>query len=317
MLIKNLPEWHLPEREATSESLFVSRRQWLAGAVAAGLVPAAMPFAPALAATPDLPRLKAAKSRYVVKEDVTSYEDITSYNNFYEFGTDKGDPARYAGSLKARPWTITVEGLVNKPKRFDVDALIRTMPLEERTYRFRCVEAWSMVVPWVGFPLSALLKEVEPTANAKYVQFVTLADPKQMPGLRYQVVNWPYVEGLRLDEAMHPLTLMTVGLYGRILPNQNGAPIRLIVPWKYGFKNIKSIVAIRLTDRQPKTAWNELQPSEYGFYSNVNPDVDHPRWSQKKERRIGEFLRRPTLPFNGYADQVAGLYKGMDLRKYI
>jgi sulfoxide reductase catalytic subunit YedY len=252
---------------------------------------------------------------YTVDEPRTSYADITSYNNFYEFGLDKGDPAENAGSLITRPWTVRIEGEVNKPGVFDLDTLSKWFPLEERVYRLRCVEAWSMVIPWLGFPLAALLARVEPTSRAKYVAFQTLQDPAQMPGQRDATLDWPYVEGLRIDEAMHPLTLLALGLYGKALPNQNGAPIRLVVPWKYGFKSIKSIVAIRLVERMPKTTWNDAAASEYGFYANVNPAVDHPRWSQATERRIGELSRRKTLPFNGYAEQVASLYAGLDLHK--
>jgi len=247
---------------------------------------------------------------------MTPLRDVTSYNNFYEFGTDKGDPAANAGTLRPRPWTVAIEGEVNRPQVVDIDQLIKWAPLEERIYRMRCVEAWSMVVPWLGFPLGELIKRVEPTSRARYVVFTTLLDPEQMPEQRRTVLDWPYVEGLRLDEAMHPLTLLVMGLYGKPLPNQNGAPLRLVVPWKYGFKGIKSIVKIRFTEKQPLTTWNSAAPEEYGFYANVNPEVDHPRWSQATERRIGEFLRRPTLPFNGYAEQVAGLYSGMDLRRF-
>jgi sulfoxide reductase catalytic subunit YedY len=246
---------------------------------------------------------------------MTSHKDVTTYNNFYEFGTDKTDPSDNAHTLKTRPWTVAVEGEVKKPKVYDIDELLKLAPLEERIYRMRCVEGWSMVIPWVGYSLSELIKRVEPSGKAKYVEFITLADPAQMPGVRYAVLQWPYVEGLRMDEAMHPLAILCLGLYGEVLPNQNGAPVRVVVPWKYGFKNGKSIVKIRFTEQQPKTAWNLAQPSEYGFYSNVNPQVDHPRWSQAKERRIGEFGKRPTLMFNGYADQVASLYAGMDLKK--
>lgn len=250
----------------------------------------------------------------------TSYADITSYNNFYEFGMDKVDPARHAGALKLRPWTVTVEGEVRKPATFDIDTLMRLAPMEERVYRLRCVEGWSMVVPWVGWSLSELIKRVEPTGNAKFVQFVTLADRAQMPGLRSSVLEWPYVEALRLDEATHPLAMLSFGLYGEVLPPQNGAPVRLVVPWKYGFKSGKSIVRIRFVEKQPRTSWELAAPQEYGFYSNVNPQVDHPRWSQATERRIGEdgllSRRRPTLMFNGYEPQVGQLYAGMDLRKF-
>jgi sulfoxide reductase catalytic subunit YedY len=253
-------------------------------------------------------------------DKVTALKDITSYNNFYEFGTDKADPAAYASSLQTRPWKVSVEGLVGKPKVFDIDDLLKLSPLEERVYRMRCVEGWSMVIPWVGYSLSNLLKQVDPLGSAKYVEFVSLADKKQMRGVNSEVLNWPYVEGLRLDEANHPLTLLTLGLYGDVLPKQNGAPVRIVTPWKYGFKSAKSIVKIRLTEKQPATSWNVANASEYGFYSNVNPEVDHPRWSQATERRIGDdkgfFAPKiKTLKFNGYGDQVASLYAGMDLKK--
>jgi len=256
------------------------------------------------------------KSSFSTSEKLNSFKDITNYNNFYELGTDKSDPAENAKYLTTRPWTVAVEGEVKKAKTYAIDALTKIAPLEERIYRLRCVEAWSMVIPWVGFPLNALIKLAEPTGNAKYIQFVTLLDPKRMPGQKFPVLEWPYVEGLRMDEAMHPLTILSVGLYGETLPAQNGAPIRIVVPWKYGFKSIKSIVKIRFVEKQPPTAWNLMQAQEYGFYSNVNPEVDHPRWSQATERRIGEFFRRKTLMFNGYGDQVADLYRGMDLKKY-
>ncbi|MEK8022734.1 MAG: protein-methionine-sulfoxide reductase catalytic subunit MsrP [Candidatus Hydrogenedentota bacterium] len=247
-------------------------------------------------------------------EDKTPYKDVTAYNNFYEFGIDKSDPAAYASTLQPRPWTITVEGECAKPQVIDIDQLVKWFPLEERVYRMRCVEAWSMVIPWVGYSLGDLLKKLEPTSRAKYVAFTTLHDPDQMPGQKGGSLDWPYVEGLRLDEAMNPLTLLAVGLYGKVLPNQNGAPIRLVVPWKYGFKGIKSIVSIRFTEEQPPTTWNKTAPREYGFYANVNPDVPHPRWSQASERRIGEWTRRATLPFNGYGADVAAMYAGMDLK---
>ena len=250
------------------------------------------------------------------EEKWTSLEDVTRHNNFYEFGTDKTDPARNAHTLKTRPWTVQVEGEVAKPRHFDLDDLHKLAPLEERVYRLRCVEGWSMVIPWLGFPLAALLKQVEPTRNAHYVEFITLMDAEQMPGQKRTLLDWPYTEGLRIDEATHPLTLLALGLYGKELPNQNGAPVRLVVPWKYGFKSAKSLVRIRLTEKMPQTTWNLAVPAEYGFYANVNPAVDHPRWSQARERRIGEFFRRPTLLFNGYADQVASLYSGMDLARY-
>ncbi|MCH8685751.1 protein-methionine-sulfoxide reductase catalytic subunit MsrP [Pedomonas mirosovicensis] len=310
------PDYSLPEREATPEALYLNRREWLAGMIAAGLLPASALATAVEAAAAPLAKLNAKPGPFSTDEEKTPLKAVTTYNNFYEFGTDKGDPAENAHSLRPRPWTLAVEGLVDKPQRFDVDKLIKAMPLEERIYRLRCVEGWSMVIPWVGFPLASLLKAVEPQAGARYVAFTTLHDPRQMPGQKGGVLQWPYREGLRLDEAMHPLTLLAVGLYGRALPNQNGAPIRLVVPWKYGFKSIKSIVSIRLTDKQPATTWSTMAPREYGFYANVNPAVSHPRWSQAKERRIGEFLRRDTLPFNGYGAQVAGLYKGMDLRRF-
>jgi sulfoxide reductase catalytic subunit YedY len=265
------------------------------------------------AAEPDLVTIKSAFS---ADEPRTPYGDVTTYNNFYEFGAEKGDPSEYAGSLRTRPWTIAVDGEVTKPQTIDVDQLLSWFTQEERVYRMRCVEAWSMVIPWVGFPLGDLLKRVEPTSNARWVAFTTLLDPAQMPEQRSDLLPWPYVEGLRLDEAMHPLTILATGLYGKALPNQNGAPLRLVVPWKYGFKGIKSIVRISLVREQPTTTWNVAAPEEYGFYANVNPAVDHPRWTQATERRIGELTRRPTLPFNGYAEQVASLYAGMDLRRF-
>jgi sulfoxide reductase catalytic subunit YedY len=255
------------------------------------------------------------KGLYGTSEPQTPFKDITTYNNFYELGTDKSDPSNNAGSLRTRPWTVAFEGEIGKPQVIDIETLLRLYPLEERVYRLRCVEAWSMVIPWIGFPLYPLIKRLEPTSRAKYVAFTTLLAPDQLPGQRTAALDWPYVEGLRLDEAMHPLTILAVGLYGQALPRQDGAPVRLVVPWKYGFKSIKSIVSVRLTERQPPTSWNRQAPREYGFYSNVNPDVDHPRWSQARERRIGELSRRKTLPFNGYANEVAGLYAGMDLAK--
>jgi sulfoxide reductase catalytic subunit YedY len=288
--------------EITDEALYLSRRQFVAAAAAA-LAAAVPPFGS---------RLPAPGSR---DDKLTPYDDITSYNNFYEFGADKEDPSRNAHTLRPRPWTVVVEGEVHKPRTFAIEDILRRYPAEERVYRLRCVEGWSMVIPWMGFELNRLLRDVEPTSQAKFVAFTTLHDPEQMPGQRSGILPWPYVEGLRLDEALHPLTIMVTGLYGKPLPNQNGAPLRLAVPWKYGFKSIKSIVRIQLTRQQPPTTWNIAAPSEYGFYSNVNPEVDHPRWSQKRERRIGELLRRPTVIFNGYGEQVAQLYGGMDLRR--
>ena len=256
------------------------------------------------------------RSPLSTSEAATPLADVTTYNNFYEFGTEKGDPAANAGTLRPRPWTVAIEGEVKRPQVVDIDQILKWSPLEERIYRMRCVEAWSMVIPWIGFPLRDLVARVEPTSRARFVAFTTLLDPGRMPGQRRAVLDWPYVEGLRLDEAMHPLALLAVGLYGKPLPNQNGAPLRLVTPWKYGFKGIKSIVTIRFTESQPPTTWNLAAPDEYGFYANVNPAVDHPRWSQATERRIGELRRRPTLPFNGYAGQVASLYSGMDLRRF-
>jgi sulfoxide reductase catalytic subunit YedY len=249
------------------------------------------------------------------EDKLTPYEDVTTYNNFYEFGTDKSDPAANSKNFRTEPWTLEVAGLVDKPAKYHLEDFIKPYKLEERVYRHRCVEGWSMVIPWLGFPMSAVIKAVGPKSSARYIQLTTLLDPKQMPGQRRPILDWPYTEGLRLDEAMNPLAIFVVGLYGKQLPNQNGAPLRHVIPWKYGFKGAKSIVKITFTDRQPATTWNIAAPNEYGFYANVNPEVDHPRWSQAKERRIGEFRRRPTLMFNGYGDQVASLYSGMDLRK--
>jgi methionine sulfoxide reductase catalytic subunit len=301
--------------EITPREFYLRRREFIGGALAS-MLPASA--APAFAAP-----LAASKSAFSTTEPLTPKADITSYNNFYEFGTDKADPASYAGKLTTSPWSITVDGLVKKPATYTLEDILKPVTLEERIYRMRCVEGWSMVIPWIGFPLSALLKRVEPLGSAKYVAFETLVRPSEMRGQTgfFQPLDWPYVEGLRLDEAMNPLTILAVGLYGETLPNQNGAPIRLVAPWKYGFKGIKSIVRISLVERQPPTSWNKQNPGEYGFYSNVNPEVDHPRWSQKTERRIGEgsglfAKRRPTLPFNGYAEQVASLYTGMDLKMY-
>ena len=299
--------------EITPPDLYRERRRFMQGmgALAAGAILGAAPEA---RAGVKLPGVRA--SLYKLDDTRTPYKDVTTYNNFYEFGTGKDDPAKNAGSLKTRPWTVTIEGEVANPRVYDIDTLLKLAPLEERVYRMRCVEGWSMVIPWVGFPLREIIRRAEPTGNAKYIEFVTLNDPRHMPGQRSRVLDWPYIEGLRLDEAMHPLTLLTVGLYGEVLPNQNGAPIRLVVPWKYGFKSAKSIVRIRFVEKQPLTAWMAAAPREYGFYSNVNPQVDHPRWSQAKERRIGEFFKRDTLMFNGYGEQVAQLYRGLDLQKF-
>jgi sulfoxide reductase catalytic subunit YedY len=306
MLIRSPNPTDPRPREITDRGLFLRRREFLAGGAAAagGLVLAAC-SRDQTARADDAPP----------KDAVTSEKAATSYNNFYEFGTDKGDPSRLAGSLRVRPWTIAVEGEVAKPGEIGIEDVLRRWPREERIYRLRCVEAWSMVIPWLGFPVRDLLARFEPTSRARFVQFVTLLDPKQMPGQRTDILDWPYREGLRMDEAMHPLAIFATGMYGHDLPNQNGAPIRLVVPWKYGFKSIKSIVRIRLVEKRPETTWHEEAPKEYGFYANVNPNVDHPRWSQKRERRIGELWKRPTLFLNGYADQVGSLYAGMDLRK--
>jgi methionine sulfoxide reductase catalytic subunit len=305
--------------DVTPKALFLSRRELIAGAVALAAV-GCEPGSDATAAAPAGAPLKATpNAAYKWPDPPTKVEAATTYNNFYEFGTDKDDPARLAHTLKPRPWHVQVDGLCAKPATFDIDTILGLAPLEERIYSLRCVEAWSMVIPWIGYPLSALLKKVEPRPGAKYVEFTTLKDPAQFPGQRPGLfgssLDWPYTEGLRLDEAMHPLTLVTVGMYGQVLPNQNGAPIRVVIPWKYGFKSAKSLVRIRLTDTEPKCSWNKAAPQEYGFYSNVNPSVDHPRWSQATERRIGEFRRRPTQMFNGYGDQVASLYTGLDLKK--
>jgi sulfoxide reductase catalytic subunit YedY len=305
MLLKRGPE--LRYSSVTPKGVYLSRRRFFASASAVLGFAASVSFAGT--------KLSAVKSPFSTTEKPTPWRDVTSYNNFYEFGTAKSDPAHNAKNFRTIPWTVAIEGAVSKPQLLDLDSLLKIAPLEERIYRHRCVEAWSIVVPWIGFPLNALIKAVNPLSSAKYVAFQSLYDPKQMPQGRYAGIQLPYVEGLRIDEAMHPLALLCVGLYGEVLPNQNGAPIRLVVPWKYGFKSIKSIVKIRFVEKQPPTTWNIAGPREYGFYSNVNPEVDHPRWSQAKERRLGEFLKRPTLKFNGYADQVAGLYAGMDLRK--
>ncbi|MBN6113799.1 protein-methionine-sulfoxide reductase catalytic subunit MsrP [Xanthomonas bonasiae] len=314
---------NIPSREITDEAVYRDRRrllQALALAPAMGLVGCAEAEPPAPPKTVVTP--EQARSGFRTSEELTRYEDVTSYNNFYEFGTDKTDPSKAAKTLRTAPWSVKVSGECEKPGTLALDDLLRGNSPEERIYRLRCVEGWSMVIPWLGVPLAAVLKRFAPTSKAKYVAFTTLADPQQMPGIRYRSIDWPYKEGLRIDEAMNPLTLLATGLYGKPLPQQNGAPLRLVVPWKYGFKSIKSIVEIRFVERMPETAWHELQASEYGFFSNVNPAVDHPRWSQKTERRIAGkasklFAERiPTRPFNGYAEQVAGMYAGMDLKKW-
>ncbi len=303
----------IPPSEITPEETYINRRQFMACMAAMAVAPA---FAKPDAAVHGVKLGGVRASAFSASDKKTPFADVTTYNNFYEFGTDKSDPSRRAHTLKTRPWTIRIEGEVKRPGTYDIDTLLKLAPLEERIYRLRCVEGWSMVIPWVGFSLSQIIKQAEPTGNAKFVEFHTLHDPKQMPFQRSSVLDWPYVEGLRMDEANHPLTILAVGLYGEVLPNQNGAPVRLVVPWKYGFKSAKSIVKIRFVEKAPLTAWMRAAPDEYGFFSNVNPKVDHPRWSQAKERRIGEFFKRETLMFNGYADQVASLYKGMDLKKY-
>jgi len=306
----------------TPKSIFDQRRELIKAAAAGsfGLSLASWFSREALAIAPE--KLAAtANPLYSSKGDVTPYKSATTYNNFYEFGTDKTDPAAYAFSLQTRPWTITIDGLVKKPQTLDIDALLKLAPMEERIYRMRCVEGWSMVIPWDGYSLSKLLSKVEPLGSAKYVEFISLADSKQMPGVKSSIIEWPYREGLRLDEAMNPLTLLTFGMYGELLPKQNGAPVRIVVPWKYGFKSAKSIIKIRLTEEMPKTSWNMFDAHEYGFYSNVNPTVDHPRWSQATERRIGDAKgvfapKIKTEMFNGYGDQVSSMYSGMDLKKY-
>ncbi|MGE0815322.1 MAG: protein-methionine-sulfoxide reductase catalytic subunit MsrP [Vicinamibacterales bacterium] len=316
MLIKRTPD--LRESDVTPRELYLRRREFIGAAGVTALAVAGSLATPAAAQNPSAQKLGAlTKSPFsVTDEKMNSYRDVTTYNNFYEFGLDKGDPSRNAHTLKPRPWSVKVEGECAKPGTYSIEGILKWFPLEERIYRMRCVEAWSMVVPWNGFPLADFVKRFEPTSKAKYVQFKTLVDLKQMPGQSEPVLQWPYTEGLRMDEALHPLAMLAVGLYGEVLPNQNGAPIRLVVPWKYGFKGIKSIVNVRFVEREPLNTWQQTRADEYGFYANVNPDVDHPRWTQKTERRIGEFFRRKTLPFNGYADQVASLYKGMDLRRY-
>jgi sulfoxide reductase catalytic subunit YedY len=304
----------IPSSEITPRALYLRRREFIGGAIAS--------LALGLPSPSNAEPLAFDKGPFGTTEPLTPKKDVTTYNNFYEFGTDKGDPASYAGKLKTSPWSVAIDGLVAKPSTLALDDIVKLAPLEERIYRLRCVEGWSMVIPWIGFPLSALLARVEPLGSAKFVAFETLVRPSEMPGQKgfFQPLDWPYREGLRLDEAMHPLTILAVGLYGETLPNQNGAPLRLVVPWKYGFKSIKSIVRVSLVERQPPTSWNMQNAREYGFYSNVNPAVDHPRWSQATERRIGEgglfAPRRPTLPFNGYGEQVASLYAGMDLKTY-
>lgn len=313
MLIKNRIASDPLSSEITSKSTYLNRRSFLKGGAAAA-VGALLPWNVDAATARKFPNL--IKGRFSTDEPINKYDDVTSYNNFYEFGTGKSDAHDNSGGFVNRPWSITVDGLCDKPGALDIEDLLTKYSLEERIYRMRCVEAWSMVIPWVGVSLRDVLKKFEPSSKAKYVEFTTLIDKKQFPGQNYPIIPWPYTEGLRLDEAMHPLTLLSVGIFGEELPAQNGAPVRLVVPWKYGFKSIKSIIHMKFVEEMPKTTWEQQAPSEYGFYANVNPEVDHPRWTQSKERRIGEFFRRPTTSFNGYADEVADLYKGMDLRKF-
>jgi len=319
MLIKKPAD--IPPSEITPKSVYMNRRAFMKGAAVAGS--AAVVGAHFLGGSGGILEIAdaatlniARKSQYSTTEKLTPLNDIENYNNFYEFSTDKYEPAKLAQQLKTRPWTVEVDGIVGKKQKFDIDDLIKKYPQEERIYRHRCVEGWSMVIPWVGFPLADFIKQVQPVGKAKYVKFYTKYDPSEMPGQHYGVLDWPYVEGLRMDEAMNVLPILATGMYGNELPKQDGAPIRLVVPWKYGFKSIKSIVRIEFVEKEPTTTWNAAAPNEYGFYSNVNPNHDHPRWSQKKERRIGEFFKRDTLMFNGYGDQVASLYAGMDLNKY-
>src|SRR5229473_5634601 len=326
MLIKKPAD--IESSEITSQKTYMNRRLFMRGAILAGSAvgtgllyrrlnppPAVVEERAKIAGIVTQPSEDAMRRGFNVNEARTSFADITNYNNFYEFSTDKGAVAAEARDFVTRPWTVSIEGLVNKPKTFDLDDLLKLAPQEERIYRHRCVEGWSMVIPWVGIPLSALIKQADPLPSAKFVAFETVTAPDQMPNQKHDVLQWPYVEGLRMDEAMHPLTILAVGLYDEVLPNVDGAPLRLVVPWKYGFKSIKAIVKINFTDYMPPTTWNKMASNEYGFYSNVNPAVDHPRWSQAKERRIGEFTKRTTLMFNGYGDQVAGLYSGLDLKK--
>ncbi|MEO8078085.1 MAG: protein-methionine-sulfoxide reductase catalytic subunit MsrP [Acidobacteriota bacterium] len=330
MLIRTRGE--IPSSEITDEQSYLRRREFIRLAGAGALAAAAGPWIGACSKGPVVEAARVAGeglfgasqaplSNYTPRavatdETQNTFEEITGYNNFYEFGTGKGDPQRYAGSLRTSPWTVKIDGFCDKPADYRLEDLIKPIALEERIYRLRCVEQWSMVIPWIGVPLAEVIKRAGPTSKASFVEFTTVLRPKEMPGQQTPTLDWPYTEGLRMDEAMHPLTLLAVGLYGKTLMNQNGAPIRLVVPWKYGFKSIKSIVRIRFVDKQPRTAWNLSNPDEYGFYSNVNPDVDHPRWTQSRERRIGTFFRRATVMFNGYGAEVASMYQGMDLRKY-
>lgn len=314
MLIKK-PGDILPS-EITDQAIYEERRKFMTSSIGLAAVASLMPFKSSVAGYGGKPLTFNKNTQFNTSEDLTSYDKITNYNNFYEFGTDKYSPAKNAQALTTDPWSVQIEGEVEKPGILHMEDILKQNSLEERIYRLRCVERWSMVIPWLGFPLANLIKQAKPTSKAKYVQFETLHRPGEMNGQKRSVLDWPYIEGLRMDEAMNPLTILAVGLYGEEMPKQNGAPLRLVVPWKYGYKSIKSIVKISFTDKEPVSSWTKAAPSEYGFYSNVNPEVDHPRWSQSKERRIGDFLKRSTLPFNGYAEQVASLYTGMDLKKH-
>ena len=303
--------------EITPKKIYMNRRKFLTSSAAVAGLGLLKPESLFAFQEHQETKLKIAKKgEYTVDEKLTSYENATGYTNYYEFSTSKFAVDELAKDFKTRPWTVSIEGEVKEPLEFEIDEIIDMFPLEERIYRWRCVEAWGMIIPWIGFPLGEFIKKCAPTSDAKFVEFTTLLDPKQMPGVKVPVLDWPYVEGLRMDEAMHPLAILSVGMYGEVLPNQNGAPLRLVVPWKYGFKSAKSIVKIRFRKKMPRTSWPKQLPQEYGFYGNVNPNVDHPRWTQKTERRIGEEGRRPTLMFNGYTDEVGSLYSGMDLKKY-
>lgn len=314
MLIKKSQD--ILSSEITDYAVYQERRKFMTSSIGLTAAAALLPLQASVAGYGGKSLEFNKNSQFNTTEDLTSYDKITNYNNFYEFGTDKYSPAKNAQALTTDPWSVQIEGEVEKPGIMHLEDILKHHQLEERIYRLRCVERWSMVIPWIGFPLADLIKQAKPTSKAKFVQFETLNRPSEMRGQTRRVLDWPYVEGLRIDEAMNPLTILAVGLYGEVMPKQNGAPLRLVVPWKYGFKSIKSVVKIRFTDKEPVSSWTKTAPNEYGFYSNVNPEVDHPRWSQRKERRIGEFLKRKTLPFNGYAEQVASLYTGMDLKKY-
>jgi sulfoxide reductase catalytic subunit YedY len=319
MLIKKPSD--IPSSEVTPKRFYLNRRSFLTATAAAAAAALAIPrifdlASPSGTAHANAPIPGIQKSKFSTTEPITPYKDVTNYNNYYEFSTDKYEPAGLAKDFKTRPWSVEITGLVKNKQKLDIDSIVKLATPEERIYRHRCVEGWSIVVPWIGFSLSNLINKASPLPKAKFVEFVSLYDPSRMPGQRVPVLKWPYVEGLRMDEAMHPLTLLCFGMYGEVLPNQDGAPLRIVVPWKYGFKSAKTIVKINFTDKQPLNSWNVAAPNEYGFYSNVNPNVDHPRWSQATERRLGEFRKRPTLMFNGYGDQVASLYSGMDLKKY-